>query len=254
MDVRTWHIAAPDVCDGTRPQLGLDAAYPASTAIKLILDNHSAHISRETRAWLDARPPGRFEFTFTPKHGSWLNLIEGSARKAAGTRSAFPWFESYQAASASLYDQVWMTGWRFTSSMPAIMRSLSNEASEQVLSLASRASLLLSVTMRPGELLNDRLHFSLLATCYDRGAAEPAQSRRGLRCTLSYHETRRSLSPHSTSERSTSLSTGGAGSAGGSGAAGGSAAASAGAPCWSGEAGSVGSISVIRASGGKRPV
>ena len=40
--------------------------------------------------------------------------------------SAFPWFESYQAASASLYDQVWMTGWRFTSSMPAIMRSLSS--------------------------------------------------------------------------------------------------------------------------------
>src|SRR6478609_1789308 len=39
----------------------LDAAYPASTAIKLILDNHSAHISRETRAWLDARPSGRFE-------------------------------------------------------------------------------------------------------------------------------------------------------------------------------------------------
>jgi hypothetical protein len=45
----------------------LDAAYPASTAIKLILDNHSAHISRETRAWLDTRPPGRFDFTFTPK-------------------------------------------------------------------------------------------------------------------------------------------------------------------------------------------
>src|SRR6202521_6116434 len=42
------------------------------------------------------------------------------------TRSAFPWFESYQAASASLYDQVWMTGWRFTSSMPAIMRCLSS--------------------------------------------------------------------------------------------------------------------------------
>ena len=32
----------------------------------------------------------------------------------------------YQAASASLYDQVWMTGWRLTSSMPAIMRSLSS--------------------------------------------------------------------------------------------------------------------------------
>src|ERR1700740_3118519 len=35
----------------------LDAAYPASPAIKLILDNHSAHSSRETRAWLDTRPP-----------------------------------------------------------------------------------------------------------------------------------------------------------------------------------------------------
>src|SRR5271168_5352020 len=61
----------------------LDAAYPAGTAIKLILDNHSAHISRETRAWLDAGPPGRFQFTFTPKHGSWLNLIEGFFSKFA---------------------------------------------------------------------------------------------------------------------------------------------------------------------------
>ena len=61
----------------------LDAAYPARTAIKLILDNHSAHISRETRAWLDSRPAGRFEFTFTPKHGSWLNLIEGFFSKFA---------------------------------------------------------------------------------------------------------------------------------------------------------------------------
>jgi transposase len=55
----------------------LDASYPAHTAIKLILDNHSAHISKETRAWLADQPAGRFEFTFTPKHGSWLNLVEG---------------------------------------------------------------------------------------------------------------------------------------------------------------------------------
>jgi len=61
----------------------LDAAYPAGTAIKLILDNHSAHISRETQAWLAAQPAGRFEFTFTPKHGSWLNLIEGFFSKFA---------------------------------------------------------------------------------------------------------------------------------------------------------------------------
>ena len=53
------------------------------TAIKLILDNHSAHISKETRAWLADQPAGRFEFVFTPKHGSWLNLIEGFFSKLA---------------------------------------------------------------------------------------------------------------------------------------------------------------------------
>jgi transposase len=61
----------------------IDAAYPPATAIKLILDNHSAHISRETRAWLAERPTHRFKFTFTPKHGSWLNLIEGFFSKVA---------------------------------------------------------------------------------------------------------------------------------------------------------------------------
>jgi transposase len=61
----------------------LDAAYPTRTAIHLILDNHSAHISRETRAWLAEQPAGRFEFTFTPKHGSWLNLVEGFFSKLA---------------------------------------------------------------------------------------------------------------------------------------------------------------------------
>src|SRR6201998_4161065 len=61
----------------------LDAASPAGTAIKLILDNHSAHISREPQAWLAAQPAGRFDFTFTPKHGSWLNLIEGFFSKFA---------------------------------------------------------------------------------------------------------------------------------------------------------------------------
>jgi transposase len=61
----------------------LDAAYPAHTAIKLILDNHSAHISKETRTWLAEQPAGRFEFTFTPKHGSWLNLVEGFFSKLA---------------------------------------------------------------------------------------------------------------------------------------------------------------------------
>ena len=61
----------------------LDASYPAHTAIKLILDNYSAHISKETKAWLAEQPAGRFEFIFTPKHGSWLNLVEGFFSKLA---------------------------------------------------------------------------------------------------------------------------------------------------------------------------
>jgi DDE superfamily endonuclease len=61
----------------------LEAAYPAHTGIKLIIDNHSAHISKETKAWLANHPTHRFQFTFTPKHGSWLNLVEGFFSKLA---------------------------------------------------------------------------------------------------------------------------------------------------------------------------
>ena len=57
-----------------------DAHYPAGARIRLVLDNHSAHISKQTRAFL-ATLPNRFEFTFTPKHGSWLNLIESFLRQ-----------------------------------------------------------------------------------------------------------------------------------------------------------------------------
>lgn len=53
----------------------LDEKYDKSDKIRIVLDNHSAHTSKETRKYLESRP-GRFEFIFTPKHGSWLNLIE----------------------------------------------------------------------------------------------------------------------------------------------------------------------------------
>ncbi len=53
----------------------LDGKYPQEWKIRLVLDNHSSHISKETQAYLRSRPE-RFEFVFTPKHGSWLNLIE----------------------------------------------------------------------------------------------------------------------------------------------------------------------------------
>jgi transposase len=61
----------------------LDASYPSDTAIKIILDNHSAHVSKETNKWLAAQRDGRFSFVFTPKHGSWLNLVEGFFSKMA---------------------------------------------------------------------------------------------------------------------------------------------------------------------------
>ncbi len=62
----------------------VDAHYPTGVKIRLVLDNHSAHISKETRAYL-ARHPNRFEFIFTPKHGSWLNLVESFFAKVAKT-------------------------------------------------------------------------------------------------------------------------------------------------------------------------
>ena len=53
----------------------LDAKYPPHSTIRIILDNHSSHISKETMAYLATRP-NRFIYVHTPKHGSWLNLIE----------------------------------------------------------------------------------------------------------------------------------------------------------------------------------
>ena len=54
----------------------LDAKYPEGHVIRLVLDNHSVHRSRETRAWLEGHP-GRFEMVFTPTHGSWPDAMEG---------------------------------------------------------------------------------------------------------------------------------------------------------------------------------
>ena len=62
----------------------LDAYYPAESLIRILLDNHSAHISRETREYLATRP-NRFIYVHTPKHGSWLNIVETLFGKMART-------------------------------------------------------------------------------------------------------------------------------------------------------------------------
>lgn len=53
----------------------LDSKYPKGDKIRLVLDNLKVHTSEVTRKYLST-VPGRFEFVFTPKHGSWLNMIE----------------------------------------------------------------------------------------------------------------------------------------------------------------------------------
>ena len=62
----------------------MDAYYPAESIIRIVLDNHSAHISKETMKYLATRP-GRFLYVHTPKHGSWLNLVETLFGKMART-------------------------------------------------------------------------------------------------------------------------------------------------------------------------
>ena len=80
IDLHTGHVI-PLVRDRHRSQEFveflqlLDAHYPEHWKIRLVLDNHSAHVSKETQRYLLSLPE-RFEFVFTPKHGSWLNLIE----------------------------------------------------------------------------------------------------------------------------------------------------------------------------------
>ena len=62
----------------------LDAYYPPESVIRLIMDNHSAHISKETQTFLATRP-NRFQYVLTPKHGSWLNIVETLFGKMART-------------------------------------------------------------------------------------------------------------------------------------------------------------------------
>lgn len=54
----------------------LDERYPEGDIIRIICDNHSAHKSKEVQNYLATKPEGRYIFVFTPKHASWLNLIE----------------------------------------------------------------------------------------------------------------------------------------------------------------------------------
>ncbi len=62
----------------------LDDYYPKDCTLRLVLDNHSAHLSKETQGYLATRP-NRFKYVLTPTHGSWLNLAETLFGKMART-------------------------------------------------------------------------------------------------------------------------------------------------------------------------
>ena len=57
--------------------------YPQDLKINLILDNHTVHKSTETMLYLATLRENRFNFIWTPKHGSWLNLVESFFSKMA---------------------------------------------------------------------------------------------------------------------------------------------------------------------------
>jgi transposase len=52
----------------------LDQHIAPGLRIRLIMDNGSSHTSKATKAWIAAHP--RFAVTHTPKHASWLNIVE----------------------------------------------------------------------------------------------------------------------------------------------------------------------------------
>ena len=89
LDLHTGHVTA-QVHDRHRSRefimllKELDAYYPSDCLIRVVLDNHSAHISKETMSFL-ATKPNRFVYVHTPKHGSWLNLVETLFGKMART-------------------------------------------------------------------------------------------------------------------------------------------------------------------------
>ena len=59
----------------------LELIYPKEK-IKILMDNHKIHTSIETQEYLET-VPDKFEFVFTPKHASWLNIIESFFSKMA---------------------------------------------------------------------------------------------------------------------------------------------------------------------------
>lgn len=71
----------PKSCDFIEYLKELESIFPEEEIV-IILDNHTIHTSSETRKFLETVPE-KFKFVFTPKHASWLNIIESFFSKMA---------------------------------------------------------------------------------------------------------------------------------------------------------------------------
>lgn len=80
----------------------LDEKYPVGDKVRIILDNHSAHTSRETQEYLNT-VPDRFEFVFTPTHGSWLNMVEVFFSKLTKQMLDGIWVSSKEELESRIY-------------------------------------------------------------------------------------------------------------------------------------------------------
>jgi transposase len=94
----------------------LDSRYPKESTLRIVLDNHSAHISKETMRYLASRP-GRFVYVHNPKHGSWLNLIEMAFSKMART-----FLRHIRVSSKDELKKRILTGIREFNSSPVVFR------------------------------------------------------------------------------------------------------------------------------------
>ena len=70
--------------------------------IIIILDNLKVHTSEETQEYL-ATVPDKFEFIFTPKHASWLNIIESFFSKMVRSVLRGIRVDSFKELNRSLY-------------------------------------------------------------------------------------------------------------------------------------------------------
>lgn len=53
----------------------IDRNHPKGKELHIILDNHSAHKTKEVMQWAEKKP--YVHFHFTPTSASWLNAVEG---------------------------------------------------------------------------------------------------------------------------------------------------------------------------------